>query len=462
MLVATLALLSDTQLAICIQRMTIELDDVGLLRNHRFRRLLESRLLGQAGGNAMVYTILIVVVVETGSSFSTAVLLLALTVPGIVLAVPAGLSADIVPKQISLAVGYLMRAAIAAALVYYHKDLTYVYLLATASSAVGQFFSPAETAAVPAVVRRDQLTAANSWMLLTLVLGQVAGMVALAPVLLKVLDPAAVFVACAGLLVAASVLIGLTVGGFSRKGEPRSASLSFGQAAREGIRILGANRNVYLATVYLTMAIAVSRGLVVLLPNYLKEVLSIRAEDTVFVAAPAAIGAGLGLLLAPMVARLIGAWRSMVLGFGMFLLSVLALCVVVYVRNFLHDHVHLDPGIGFVEREVGVSSVITITMLLAIPLGFAFTLLSIAARVIINEQAPAEAQGRVFAIQGALADLVSLPPLMAAGIAADVIGERPVLLALAVATVVAASYLTLSHRWGPPASARFIVTGRPP
>jgi hypothetical protein len=442
--------------------MTIELDDVGLLRNHRLRRLLESRLLGQAGGNAMVYTLLIVVVVETGSSFSTAVLLLAFTVPGIVLAVPAGLSADIVPKQISLAVGYLMRAAIAAALVYYYNDLTYVYLLAAASSAVGQFFSPAETAAVPAVVRRDQLTAANSWMLLTLVLGQVAGMVALAPVLLKLLDPAAVFVACAGLLVAASVLIGLTVGGFSGKGEPRSSSLSFGQAAREGIRILGANRDVYLATVYLTMAIAVSRGLVVLLPNYLKEVLSIRAEDTVFVAAPAAIGAGLGLLLAPMVARLVGAWRSMVLGFGMFLLSVLALCIVVYVRNFLHDHVQLDPGIGFVEREVGVSSVITITMLLAIPLGFAFTLLSIAARVVINEQAPIEAQGRVFAVQGAVADLVSLPPLMAAGITADVIGERPVLLALAVATVVAASYLTLSRRWGPPPRARLFVTGRAP
>jgi hypothetical protein len=355
-----------------------------------------------------------------------------------------------------------MRAAIAAALVYYYNDLTYVYLLAAASSAVGQFFSPAETAAVPAVVRRDQLTAANSWMLLTLVLGQVAGMVALAPVLLKLLDPAAVFVACAGLLVAASVLIGLTVGGFSGKGEPRSSSLSFGQAAREGIRILGANRDVYLATVYLTMAIAVSRGLVVLLPNYLKEVLSIRAEDTVFVAAPAAIGAGLGLLLAPMVARLVGAWRSMVLGFGMFLLSVLALCIVVYVRNFLHDHVQLDPGIGFVEREVGVSSVITITMLLAIPLGFAFTLLSIAARVVINEQAPIEAQGRVFAVQGAVADLVSLPPLMAAGITADVIGERPVLLALAVATVVAASYLTLSRRWGPPPRARLFVTGRAP
>jgi hypothetical protein len=173
----------------------------------------------------MVYTLLILVVVETGSSFSTAILLLAFTLPGIVLAIPAGLSADILPKHITLTTGYLARAAIAAALAYYHGDLTYVYLLAAASSTVGQFFSPAETAAVPAVVQRDQLTAANSWMVLTLVLGQIVGMVALAPILLKVLDPAAVFAACAGLFLAASVVIAWTAGGFSGTTPPKPPSL---------------------------------------------------------------------------------------------------------------------------------------------------------------------------------------------------------------------------------------------
>lgn len=442
--------------------MAIEVADVGLLRNHRFRRLLESRLLGQVAGNAVVYTLLVLVVVETDSSFSTAILLLAFTLPGIVLAIPAGLSADILPKHITLTAGYLVRAAVAAALAYYHDDLTYLYLLAATSSAVGQFFSPAETAAVPAVVRRDQLTAANSWMVLTLVLGQVMGMVVIAPILLKVLNPQAVFAACAGLFLAASVVVAWTVGGFSGTNAAKARSLDFTEAAREGFRILGSNRDAYLATVYLTTAASLSRVLVVLLPNYIRDVLSIQAEDTVFVAAPAAIGAGLGLLLAPPVSRLVGAWRSVAFGFGMFLMSVIALCVVVYVRNFLHAHVHLDPGIGFVEREVGVSSVITITMLLAIPLGFAFTLLSVAARVVINEQAPPEAQGRVFAVQGALADLFSLPPLLATGIAADAVGERPTLLVAAIGTVVAASYLTFARRWEPPVGAQPAASGPSP
>ena len=123
-------------------------------------------------------------------------------------------------------------------------------------------------------------------------------------------------------------MIGWIAGGFSASGGPRLASNGLLALAREGFRILGANRDAYLATVYLTTAIAVSRALVVLLPKYTEDVLNIRAEDTVFVAAPAAIGAGAGLLFAPLLARIIGTSRSVVLGFGLFLLSVIALCVV--------------------------------------------------------------------------------------------------------------------------------------
>jgi len=200
----------------------------------------------------------------------------------------------------------------------------------------------------------------------------------------------------------------------------------------------------------------------VLLPNYTEDVLNIKAEDTVFVAAPAAIGAGAGLLFAPLLARIIGSRRSVVLGFVMFLLSVIALCVVVYARDFLHDHTHLEPGINFVETEVGVSSVITVTMLLAIPLGFAFTLLSIAARVVMNEEVPPEAQGRVFAVQMALGDLCSLPPLLAAGIAADAVGERPALLVAAITTVVIVTLLTFSRRLEQPRGTPLPVPGPAP
>jgi MFS-type transporter involved in bile tolerance (Atg22 family) len=77
--------------------------------------------------------------------------------------------------------------------------------------------------------------------------------------------------------------------------------------------------------------------------------------------------------------------------------------------------IYLDLGITFVEERVGVSSVTTVKMLLAIPVGFAFTLLSVAARMVLNERAPQEAQGRVFAVQMALGDFLSLMPLLLVG-----------------------------------------------
>jgi MFS family permease len=103
-----------------------------------------------------------------------------------------------------------------------------------------------------------------------------------------------------------------------------------------------------------------------------------------------------------------------------------------------------------VEQEVGVSSVITVTMLLAIPLGFAFTLVSVAARVVVNEQAPPEAQGRVYAVQMSLGDFLSLPPLLIVGVAADLVGVRATLLASAISAMLVAGYLTFSRRFGPP------------
>ena len=433
--------------------MAVQPEDIRLLANPRFRRLLESRVLGQTAQNAMLYALLILVVEETGSSVQSVILVAAFTLPGIFLSLPAGVAADVVPKRLTLTLGYLLRAVIAAALIYYSDDLVYVYLLAAASSVVLQFFSPAEAATVPALVRRDQLTAANSLMLFALILGQIAGLVVMAPLLLKVLDAQAVFAACTALFLAATFVIGWLASGFSEYREEKPAALGFVEATREGFDILRNDRRAYLSTIYLTTAIALSRVLVVLLPKYTENVLNIKAEDTVFIAAPAALGAGVGLLLAPPLTRRIGAWRVVAFAFGLFLLGLIALGVAVYVQDVIRGRFDLGT-IDLGEETFGVSGPITVSMFLAIPLGFAFTLVSVASRVVMNQRAPPEAQGRVYAVQMALGDLLSLPPLLLVGIIADSVGVRATLLAASLTAVAGALYLTLLRRRdAPPVSA---------
>ena len=155
--------------------MAIEAQDIGLLKNPRFRRLLESRILGQAAWNAMIYGLLILVVQDSGSSVQSTFLVLAMTIPTILFGIPGGALADMLPLRLSLTVGYLLRAAVAGVLIFYRDDLLYIYLLVFAASSVGQVFTPAEAATVPAVVRRNQLPAANSFMVLTLIMGQIIG-----------------------------------------------------------------------------------------------------------------------------------------------------------------------------------------------------------------------------------------------------------------------------------------------
>ena len=284
-------------------------------------------------------------------------------------------------------------------------------------------------------------------MMLTLVLGQIAGIVMIAPLLIWLVAPEAVFLVCAGLFLFAAYIIGWLTTGFGPLPGERTQAMGFIAATREGFHILRTDRRAYLAMIYLVTATALSRVLIILLPKYTRDALQISPEDTVFVAAPAAIGAALGLVFVPMGVRLLGAWRVVIFGFATLLVGMLGLGLVVYVRDFIIQNFNF--GLGFLEFDVGVSSVITMAMLLAIPLGFAYTLVSVGTRVVMNQQAPLEAQGRVFAVQMAVGDTLSLLPLLLVGVVADLVGARATLLVSAVAAMAATGYLTFSNRWGP-------------
>jgi MFS family permease len=293
----------------------------------------------------------------------------------------------------------------------------------------------------------QRLPTANSLMVLATILGQILGLVVIAPLLIKLVGPAPVFIVCAALFLLAGYIVGWLANDLSERRPEHGKPMGFIAATREGIHILRSNRRAYLAMVYLVTVTALSRVLIILLPKYTREVLEIAPEDTVFIAAPAAIGAGIGLLLAPLLSRIFGAWRVVGFGYAMVLLGFAGLGLIVLLRDLIINN--LDFGIGFVEREVGVSSVISMTMLLAIPMGFAFTLVTVAARVVMNEDAPQEAQGRVFALAQAIGDTLSLLPLLLVGVVGQLVGVRATLLASALSAIIATGYLTSSRRFGP-------------
>jgi hypothetical protein len=287
-------------------------------------------------------------------------------------------------------------------------------------------------------------------MLLTIMVGQAVGAVALAPVVLKIFGVEASLGMSAVAFVGAAFLVssvtGLRTVAVNEEGRRDQGSLL--DAMTAGWRVLRTSRRAFLALVYLTVVGTLAKALVVLAPRYTEDVLDIETENTVFVVAPAAIGALIALAVTPALARWLGAAKVAAVGFVLYVVGIAGLGLVVYVRDFLLDNV--DLGLAFVEREVGVSSVITMAMILAIPVGFASTVVVVAGKAVLNQEAPEGKQARVFATQAALSDALSLLPLFVIGGVAELVGVREVLLVAAVTAFLVGAYLSVSRRFGPP------------
>ena len=430
--------------------MAVQPEDIRLFANHSFRRLIESRAIGQIGQSALLFTLLLIIIDEKDSSLYSTALVIAFILPSILLGLIAGGLADILPRRPVLVLGYLVRMGIVVLMIFEKESVWNLYVLAFIFSSVGQVTGPSEAASLPVLVGRERLAAANSWMVLSVMLGQAAGTVALAPFMIKLFGFTASLSVSAAVFVGAALLI-LAATDMSRRGEPppREGTGLF-EAMAAGWRVLRTSRPAFQALVYLTVVGTLSKALAVLAPRYTRDVLHIEAENVVFIVAPAAIGALLALLITPPLARVMGSLRVAVVGFLLYVTGIMALGAIALVQDTIAENLQLEPGLSFVESEVGVSSIITMAMILAIPIGFAATMAGVAGRAVLNEEAPEGKQGRVFATQSALSDAISLGPLLAIGGVAELVGVREVLLVAALTSLVAGVYLALSRRFGPP------------
>ncbi|HLH99739.1 MAG TPA: MFS transporter, partial [Acidimicrobiales bacterium] len=100
----------------------------------------------------------------TGSALSTSFVLMSSTLPGLLLGPIVGGLTDRWPCRATMIVTDLGRAAVLAILLAgpFRHLLWVVYVVAVVEASLAQFFSPARTAALPAIVRSGHLPAANA------------------------------------------------------------------------------------------------------------------------------------------------------------------------------------------------------------------------------------------------------------------------------------------------------------
>jgi MFS family permease len=258
-------------------------------------------------------------------------------------------------------------------------------------------------------------------------------MVIIAPAFLKTVGESPLYVLSGILFVLGAVTYART-SGLGAPLEAEEAPSAPAEAPRRiglwaGLEVIRRDRTIYLAMVELTLAAFLMKSLVVLTPHYARDILHLAPDNSVFIATPAAVGALIGLALVPLLAWFVSPGRLVTAGLVLFIAGLVGLGYVYFAADAVQEHLRLN--LSGLEDRLGISSVVSMTMLLAIPLGLAFTVVSVGARTVFNRRSPPELQGRVFATQSALTDLASVPPLLVVGAVADLVGVRMVLLVAA-------------------------------
>lgn len=410
-----------------------------LLHQENFRLFWVSRVLTQTAQGALVYALLIVLADQTDASFYNSLFVLCAIVPSLAFGLPAGIVVDAMPQRPLLIMLNLLRFVFAVSLIREEQSILGNYAAALGIWTIHQFYAPAESSLMATLVPRHRYTSAQALSNLALTVAQLVGLVLLAPLLLKTVGPASLFAICAMCFMAGALLIILL---------PRTDDHLVREAAatRPPRSIRGMLLNGWAASrrdsvVYEVMIDDVMVGigasaLVVITPLYLKGVLDTGAENTVFVFAPAALGLVLGLRLSPRIDRLLGARRAATLGLMLFALCVASLGFVEQIRTFLTGTARVP--LESIADTVNVTPLILIVMLLSVPAGFASSVVSVSARVVLLGRTPAALRGQVIATQSLIQNIGALVPTLLAGVAADIFGVERVAVAIAALMAIGA------------------------
>ncbi len=405
-------------------------DSRALLRQPRFATLWLTQGLAQTAQNAILFTLLVLVLKLTGSSAASSVLVLAFILPSIFLGVFVGVMLDRWRKGTILVITNVVRAGACGLYLFFNDDVLAILAISLVFSTSGLFFNPAIVSLIPSLVSRERLVSANSLYNFTLTGSQLAGLVFLAPVILKVGDERAMFVVAGGLFtVAAGLAVWLDTLLEPREIEPRRGPQFGGilEEFRKGWRALTSDSASALAMAQLTMGSTLVLLFAILIPRYMEEVLNVSPDNAAFLFAPTGVGALVGLRFIPWFSRW-GKNRAVVIG----LVGVAVSLVLLATVRGLTEIMETTPGPLNPGRFLGLSLLQSLTMLFAAPMGFFYALVNAPAQTVLHERAPPEMRGRIFATQVVSANFISLLPLLVVGGMIDITSVTAVLVGVAI------------------------------
>ena len=395
-----------------------------VLKNRNFRRLYLAQFASLTATYAIYFASMALVEEITRSSAQMGLMIFSSTLPGLLFGLLAGVVVDRQERVKIMMAANLLRVLVALAFSAAIHFFPRIYLLLTiyltnfCISALAQFLISAEGATVPRLVGEKKLMAANSLFNISSLVSQGAGLVVLAPLLLKISGAEAVGLVGAILYLAALVIIApLPRENMTRKPRQGRRLAEIWTELKEGWRFIFSDRLVAWATFQLTLASMLTLMLTTLAPGFVARVLGLEVADAVYMAVPVGMGFGLGIALMGRRGKLLSKERWISIGF-----------------------IALGLGLAVLPlpRGAGGPSFLLLAMVI-FTIGLGLALVTIPAKTILQERPPVGMRGRVISTQLVLGNAASTLPMPLGGGLADLIGIRKVMLILACITLGAAA-----------------------
>ncbi|MPZ48505.1 MAG: MFS transporter [Dehalococcoidia bacterium] len=411
-----------------------------LMDDDSFRRFWFMRLASHICANALSYALLVFTIRLSESAVAMGLLLLTMLLPTALLGAVSGVAVDRLPRGLILFAANLLRAVLVFALLGAKDSLPSLYMVSLGLGVLSQLTGPAEGAVVPHIVRSRHLVAANSFLQLGTLASQVIGLLVLAPLLLKTTNGDPLLFILVGLYVVSAGLVTLIPQfHFTSEQDGREVTLrAMRREFAEGWMRLNRDPTAFLALILLVVTSTSMLIIATMLPKFSVSVLGVAPENIVFVLAPVGIAVFLGLrsveFLADRLNKLVTISGAYVLMAG----SLIAMGLVPASAGLIES---LDPLGVFSAGPLNEQAArIGVTILYGNIYGFALTVVLTMGKVLLNQRIPLAMQGRVFAAQAVLTNLVAMAPVVIASLVADAVGVAPVMICAGIGALLAAAW----------------------
>ena len=397
--------------------------------------LLVSEFFSQFAMNLLNFILLIVVFTLSKSNLAVAGVVLSFTLPSIIFGIIAGAIVDKANKKNVLVATNALRALAVFPLFFFAHQLVLIYLLSFIVSFITQFFLPAEAPIIPHLVPKKLLLAANALFSMG-IFGSVIVAYAFSGPILLIVGKTNVFILITALF-AISAVFAVLIRKYNvpvRKNENRNINMR--AEIKDSFRLMLRTDKIYHSLFLLTLLQTLILVIAVVGPGYATNILHIQVEKfPILFVTPAVLGMAVG-------AAIIGNFfnkksKTTLAKIGLLLTGIVVLFFpygyIVTSREFIKSINNHLPIIFHVTD-------VHIMVILAIIIGFGFSLIFVPSNTILQEETTDEQRGKIYGALNALVGAVSFIPVLGVGFLADMLGVSRVITGVGI-TLIAISLL---------------------